>query len=986
MKLHAKRVLCFILILCFIYTGQIYASVGTADSNDSSSSIFDWKADYSHYSADYNCVTYGKGIFVAVGENGMISVSKDLKSWKETAVYCGNLSTVLFKGNVFVTADDINIYYSEDGYHWDHASTDAPIFQDEDEGISDGATDGETFVLWGNGVRLYSRDGMNWTRNPDWNNANSADAQYDPSKLTYNDIDYNIKDDGLYSLRDGKEKAEYKTLPGEKLKWMCTGNGKMVVVGTNGLIAYTDISGRSGSWIVSRGQRFKDIYSAAANNYCIIAVGKDGQILKSQDGISWQIIKTGITKSLHSIIFDGKSFIAAGDDGIIATSSDGVSWALQSSGTKMSLYSVKKLNGMYFAVGKGLTILSSKDKTNWTLVYGIEKDNCIIDEPFSGITYKDGVYYTISNNNSFVYTSKDGLNWKQTSRPDNYEYTDLIYFMGRFILVGNSMGFSSDMKAVTPIKQDFFYAVYRTEFEKISLLDGFLLTGALEGSILFSPDGTLWENTGGLSTHDCVNDFVKFKGYYYAFADNGAIVRGEKKKITPPASDITVSTFYNYPRPDLSESDYKVLENQPVFRNSTILLAIGTISNLIGCDSSYDRKIKDGQICLGKKSVKFILNSAYATVNGNRISMPQKTEVIGNSLYVPAQFTLNALGYSFSYDDSKRRIFITVDDTPKTQSLVYNPVTFKNNDGNLCFHSISYNQKIFVALANGGIICTSKDGMNWEQTSVINSSDLSQILWNGKRFIALGGTVNDATRATALIYVSEDGIQWRKVENIPDGGFICSSVIGGSGRTADEIYTGNTLKQAVAIANDGMVLTSKDGLTWVETVKAKTSNMAGLCWYKGVYYASCMGMGYVFFSNDGLKWNYYKPQMPISKIFSSDGTLWAISDKEGTIGFGLLSSKLYKSENGKDWSYINDMPNKSIEAVFYAINRYILFGYRCRSNTTKESIGFCMVSGNGDIWNYTAVPLDFENVYGVFRYGSLTLLATNKGLLTLTLK
>ncbi|HEX3028574.1 MAG TPA: hypothetical protein VHT34_04565, partial [Clostridia bacterium] len=187
MKTYLKRALSLILILSFVYTGQIYAATG--DANKASSAIFDWKADYSHLSRDYNSVTYGKGLFVAVGEKGAISVSKDLKKWEGVpASYITNYDvndtgfcTVLFNGEVFVAAGGRNLFYSKDGYHWnniriDYADNDGSkcLIFSMDEMILSGATNGKTFVLTGPGVLLYSGDGIHWTKHPDAHMGHSA--------------------------------------------------------------------------------------------------------------------------------------------------------------------------------------------------------------------------------------------------------------------------------------------------------------------------------------------------------------------------------------------------------------------------------------------------------------------------------------------------------------------------------------------------------------------------------------------------------------------------------------------------------------------------------------------------------------------------------------------------------------------------------------------------------------------------------------------
>ena len=1057
MTKHKIIIINILVLVCLLFTRQASADSG----------YFNWSEDTSHLSRDYNSVAYGKGLFVAAGEKGLISVSKDLKQWDNIFIKPDDLTefnTVLFNGEVFVAAGSRTICWSKDGYHWNNVETEEISYTSGklvislDESILYGAVKGKTFVLSGNGFLAYSSDGVNWIKHPNAHLGHSAagavgllfsNVVYDGSQFVtvcerlnedaggckyfvYTSIDgksWNIKEfkidkqhkfkrlcfygnkyyitaydydvkkdityqsenltdwekteksidniliqlndctyklgDGIYSLKSGEEEFinEYKAADTEKINGICSGNGKTVAVGTNGLIVFKDKDDKA--WSTSTTLCFKDIYSAASNGTLMVAVGKDGQIIKSTDGSNWSMVKTDINNSLHSVIYDGKSFIAVGDNGTIATSTDGTSWIQSPKKTAKDIFIVKKLNNQYIAAGKGATILISKDLKSWNLVHGVEKDKLTFDEPFSGITWNNGVYYAITNINSFVYTSNDGTNWKQTSRLRGNAYTDLTYHMGRFVLIGGDMSISQDMKTDTVIKNGYF-PYEQTEFIKLSTFKDFLLAGTPDGNILFSSDGAQWQNQGNLSTSDGINSIVEFKGKFYGFGNNGVLICGIQKNIASKQSDITVSAFYDFFNPDLSAPQYQSLNKQPIFKDNTILLSLDTISKIIGSDFSYDKKKKTAVISVGKKNIKFTQNTLSVLVNGKKTTMPQKIQVSGNSVFVPAEFTLNSLGYIFSYDSFKRRIFITVNDNAQNKSLTYKPVTFKNNDGSLYFQSICYNQTIYVAAATDGIVCTSKDGENWSRTAAING-DFSKVIWNGKRFILFGGTTSDLSNAKALIYTSEDGLKWTKVEKAPTGKYLYDAAVDSSK---------NILNNTVAVAADGTVFSSKDGLEWKQTFSPKEQSFSNICWYKGMYYLACRDIGKVYCSKDGTKGSSYNTKLSINKLISSGGYLWAVSQ----YGMNSASCKLYRSSDGKNWSYINDMPNKYINDIAYTGKSFILIGYRSSSNSPTAPLGFTMLSHDTDIWELCSVPAGFEFPNNILITKNKTLLATSKGL------
>ena len=62
---------------------------------------------------------------------------------------------------------------------------------------------------------------------------------------------------------------------------------------------------------------------------------------------------------LNGVTFANGTFVAVGSDGTILTSPDGVTWIQRSSGTTNLLNGVTFANGTFVAVGRGGTILTS---------------------------------------------------------------------------------------------------------------------------------------------------------------------------------------------------------------------------------------------------------------------------------------------------------------------------------------------------------------------------------------------------------------------------------------------------------------------------------------------------------------------------------------------------------------------------------------------------------------------------------------------------
>ncbi len=1077
MKKYITKCITAILLLGFLCLQLPITSTVAAESNIKADINFNWKANLNHVSYNYNSVVYGKGLYVAVGDNGIISVSKNLKKWDNIVIdnlnkfhdLQGSFETVLFNGETFVAAGERDIVTSKDGYHWSKLKSDnfREAFGD-DTLIFGGISKGKVFVLVGLGILAYSYNGIDWKNNSKYYCLNQSSMNYSGSEFCniinageklitvsseYNDDGYGIKECSIHTSKDGvkwdKEKlsisekgrsnslfydagkyyvsyysynedktyiyessdlkqwkkseatldrelfsignkkyklgdgiysyqsdkgfnAEYKTTGSDSISAICEGKGKAVAVGNNGLIVYSE-NIEKGTWNSHGSQPFKCINSAATNKNCIVAVGQGGQITRSKSGENWSKSMTNITKTLNSVIYDGESFIAVGDAGTIVTSRGGDTWTALTSITQNNLLTIKKLNNNYIAVGENSTILSSKDGKVWTLAYGVEKGENIRNvEPIRGVTFKDNVYYAIGYNSSTVYTSSDAVNWKESSKLSNSGYSDLIFYKGRFVLTGSKEAISLDMKTETTIKNDF--TSYNSTIFKISALKNFLLKGIDNGSILYSPDGLSWNSAGNSGTQDKTNCFVEFKGKIYGFTENGAIISGSLKGSIAEASDVTAIRYRN----KSGAVKNMTLLKQPIFRNNTILLSLDTIGNLIDCQNSYDKSKKTAQASIAKRNIKFTINSTTALVNGKKITMKNKAELSGNSVYVPAEITFKALGYTFNYDSFKRKISTTTDDTQTNKSLTYKPINIKNSDKNTSFKSISYNKKTFVAVADNGnnsVVFTSKDGVNWDRTTTIKDGHFSKVLWNGKRFIAAGGTTSNLLTVKTLVYISEDGLKWKKLEDVPDGEYICDGVVGASGQTDDENYCGNSLKKTILVSRQGIILSSDNGLVWKKSFAAKTDNWFFTCWYKGTFYATGRDKGAVYSSTNGLKWTVNKTKMSISRLFSSGGKLWAINDKNN---FG----NIYRTSNGKDWEYMCRVHNSNISRIVCINKSYIVMG----QNVSSGSPDFAMVSKTGDIWENAVIPSNIGYEVDTVHYGKLTIVATGVGMFTLEAK
>ncbi len=91
-----------------------------------------------------------------------------------------------------------------------------------------------------------------------------------------------------------------------------------------------------------------------------LAVGNNGVIHTSLDGLTWTAQVSGTSESLNSVTWTGNMFVVAGSNGTLLTSHDGTSWSSQQSGVAVNLQDVIWNGSELMAVGDGGTILTSR--------------------------------------------------------------------------------------------------------------------------------------------------------------------------------------------------------------------------------------------------------------------------------------------------------------------------------------------------------------------------------------------------------------------------------------------------------------------------------------------------------------------------------------------------------------------------------------------------------------------------------------------------
>lgn len=157
---------------------------------------------------------------------------------------------------------------------------------------------------------------------------------------------------------------------GAAMNAIAYGRGTYVAVGDGGAIASNTTANVAGAWLAQTSGTAKDLYGVAFAGGVFIAVGADGTLLTSPDGVTWTARTSKTVHSLWSVAFGANTYVAVGDAGTVVTSSDGATWTAQTSLGPQDMYAICfGTNTTFVAVGAAGTAAYSTTgaEGSWTV-------------------------------------------------------------------------------------------------------------------------------------------------------------------------------------------------------------------------------------------------------------------------------------------------------------------------------------------------------------------------------------------------------------------------------------------------------------------------------------------------------------------------------------------------------------------------------------------------------------------------------------------
>lgn len=299
--------------------------------------------------------------FVAVGEYGNISTSVDGLTWTHPSrgtqnnfrgVACG-------QGRFVAVGNDGTNVTSVNGITWTPAATGT------EKNLREVTfADGKFMAVGSDGTILSSLNGLNWTAEISGTGENLFDVAYGNGVWVAvgGDQRNNEWRAALLTSNNGIDWvtriSEGWSTDGTQLHGVTYANGRFVVVGDRGVVL---ASADGVTWTTNRAIGSSRHYykSVAYGNGRFVAVGEgDDSILVSTDGVIWQPYAAPDV-ALDQVEFAEGRFMAVGEDGLIMSSTNGVDWVFEPSPTVTRLRDIVHGAGSWVAVGNNDTILQS---------------------------------------------------------------------------------------------------------------------------------------------------------------------------------------------------------------------------------------------------------------------------------------------------------------------------------------------------------------------------------------------------------------------------------------------------------------------------------------------------------------------------------------------------------------------------------------------------------------------------------------------------
>jgi len=367
---------------------------------------------------------YGNGTYVGISyyPSSSVALSADGTNWTVHPLSAFAAYAVAFGAGRFAAT---SLASSTDGLNW------SVVPRIATNGLWDITFAAGRFVAVGRfGAIATSTDGLNWLEVSGGSTRNFRDITRGGGLYVA------VGNDGmLLTSPDGATWTARVSDTTNNLRGITFFQDRFVVVGEQDESGATVLTSADGAtW--SRSTAPGNLFGLAHNGKRLIAVGDNGVVVTSIDGLTWTNVFSASrpnpvgNRDLNAVTWGGGRFVAVGREGRVIVSSNGLDWA-STSFSSPNLHGVAYGNGLYVAVARNGGMAYSTNATNWQSFRLYNADE------FSDVAFGGGQFIAVGED-GMMFTSTNGIDWIPRITSCEHDLRAVLYAEGSFHIAGDN--------------------------------------------------------------------------------------------------------------------------------------------------------------------------------------------------------------------------------------------------------------------------------------------------------------------------------------------------------------------------------------------------------------------------------------------------------------------------------------------------------------------------------------------------------------------
>ena len=495
----------------------------------------------------------------------------------------------------------------------------------------------------------------------------------------------------------------------------------------------------------------------------LVAVGQNGAVLTSPNGVAWTVRWSGTTLALTGVVWTGSQFVAVGDGGSIRTSTDGIAWTPRTSGTTKDLKAICWTGSSLVTIGDEGTVLTSATGITWTARFSNTA------EELKAVVWT-GTGLVAVGELGVTLTSSTGTSWALASQSPALTFTSITHDGAQFIATASNGTLHTSPTGALWTQR---YSSGSDSFLGVKWTGSLAVAVGSGGSVLTSPDGVSW--TVQVSGVDSV---------LYALTQAGATTVAVGASgiilISPNGSSWTNQSQVS--NADLRDVAWTGEELIVIGAEGVVLTSpSGALWTVQSCGVTDDLEalawVGNGVVAVGE-------NGGVLTSPDGVTWTPQSSGSLERLLGVTwTRSLMVAVGENGTILTSPDGVAWTSQFSGTARDL----------------RSVVWTGSRLVAVGTVGTVVTSLDGLVWTSATLSPFTDLSEVTWTGSQLIAVGDSDTVLTSTNAVTWVQRSLAFGQNLQGVA--------------------WTGSLY---VAVGTNRTILTSPTAAVWTRPIPSST--------------------------------------------------------------------------------------------------------------------------------------------------------------------